>query len=331
MLRTNIYFDDTELEQAVIRIINSSEIIKTNQALIELFKIKSFARPDFRVESVSLYVGFERNNKKSMCDALIINKIKWYTHDQFAQYSCQSIINKLSNTDYSTTWTASDAFQDRINLIKLYFTNSTDNLLEYIKTNIWSLDPLVINNMEQFESIIVANIDKNNIKKLLVEFSSKPELFNSIINILYSNKLFDKINKSELPDLLIDIIKPMWSIDVNKLNDLFNNLVDKLKKLGVDINSANKFGYNMYSYIVGLHTCRTARTKFDISKVEDERGIEMNKTLLDAESNHLEIIQKIEALGFTNNNRVVSGIPNDFTDLDFNFMVDNIKCTSYWG
>ena len=328
ILRNNIKFTEYDLLRTVNKILISSDIVKTNDALIEFFKIKEFSNPEFKVDYKSLYNIFEDHNKKSLWDALIINKIKWYTYNGYMPESNMSILIKLINKDYS--YDGNFTFEDkheRIKLIKLFFSNSTFNLLEYILTNSWSIDSDVIKNLKEFEHIIISNIDKNNIKELLIKISKCNSILNPIIDILYSNRLLHYIKPSEVSDLLIELINNEWNIDIDKLN----NLIEKLKIIGVNINLPNQYGYNFYSYITEMHTCSMTRTRLYKVNVSENHIPQIDITLVQRESKQLEIIQKIETLGFTNNNRIIKDIPTDFTDLPWDLTIDNVKCKNYFG
>jgi hypothetical protein len=202
-------------------------------------------------------------------------------------------------------------------------------LLEHLLTNVWSIEDSVINNIEQFGSILASNTDKNNIKELLIRIyrAGKDTLINPMINILKSYKLLGLIKKSEVSDLFIDLINDQYHIKIDSLN----KLIYELKLLGFDINAGNKNGYNFYSYIIGLHTCSMARTRFEKSLANETLIDTFERTLVDRESQYKIIIQTLEALGFTNNNRVIRNIPNDFTGVPWDFTVDNVKCKNYVG
>jgi hypothetical protein len=71
-----------------------------------------------------------------------------------------------------------------------------------------------------------------------------------------------------------------------------NNLIGKLKIIGVDINYPNQFGYNFYSYIVGMYTCCMARTRFHKVTASEYNIPFIDIELAKRESTQLEIIQK---------------------------------------
>jgi hypothetical protein len=74
-----------------------------------------------------------------------------------------------------------------------------------------------------------------------------------------------------------------------------------------------------------------ARTRFEKSRANEDLIDTFERTLVDRESQYKIIIQTLEALGFTNNNRVIRNIPNDFTGVPWDFTVDDVKCKNYVG
>jgi len=325
LLRTNIHFSSKQLQDIGTRIVYSHEIEKTNDALIEFFKFKEFKNPNFKINYMLLYCVFERNNKKKLWDALIVNNIEWYSYDEYSSGSNISIIIKLI-TRYDELEIKDE---DRLKLIKLFFTHSTFNLLNHILGNIYSIHDSVIENLDLFSSIIISNIDKNKIPQLLIQIRlSNLTIFNKIINILYSNKLLKNIKESDVTNLLINLIKDEYNINIDSLN----NLIEKLKLLAININLPNEFGYNLYSYLVAKHTCSISRAKFEESKADSESSKEyIRREIIARETKQLEIIQKIEVLGFTNNGRIIKDIPLDFTGLDWDSYIDNVSCKNYIG
>jgi len=328
-LRINIDIDDNELKGVIEKIVKIPDV-KTNKALIELFKFKIFSDPKFKVDKKSLYIIFETFDKKSLWDALIINKIECY---EINYNTIRPIIDKLmlkSSDDFTFK-----NEQERIKLVELYSNNSTFNLLEYILEHSWGIDSYIIMNLKQLEYIIKSNIDKNKIKELILRiykiYNLDETLKNLLMVILDSNKLFNFINPNEVSDLLIDIIKEDYTIDIDKLN----YLVEILKKNKININLPNQIGYNLYSYIVEKHKCRMAITKFNATidyEFDKTRKGRIQEQLEQgtADIKYQEIIQKIEALGFINNGHIIKDLPSDFTGVSWSYEVDNIKCSSYY-
>jgi hypothetical protein len=329
LLRNNGYIDKINVEAIVLRILLSLKIVKTNQALIEFFKFNEFKDPGFNVNHNLLYHAFYIYNKIYLWDALVINKIKWYTYDKYSPETCMSIIIKLISTDYDYSSNEKLTDEDRIRLIKLYFTNSTFSLLNHVLTNIYSIHSSVIANFDQFAQIIINDIYKDNIPDLLVKIGlGNISFFDQMINILFNNKILHKIKQEEITDLLINLIDKQYSVNI----DLLNNLINKITKCGFDINIANKHGYNFYSYIVNKHICSLAITKF--WKPDDDSQMAYYKnTIQEKEDEQLSINKKMIKLNFLNNGKLIESIPTDFSKYPQYqpFVIDNVKCRNYYG
>ncbi len=323
LLRTNIKFRDEDIKSALIKILKRQSFIKSNEAFMEFFKFKLWKNPELQIEYKPLYVLFDGYGKKNLWDVLVTNRIEWYSYNKYNPSSNISIIVKLLDSQSITF----DNEEDRFNLIKLYFSNSTFNLLDHLMTNMWGISQNILNNLEKFEEIIVNNIDKSNLVSLIINCFNSDDFFNQIINILYKNKLLELVSGSQLTDLLIELYRRQFFVRIEK----FKNLFEKLKLIGGNINGANSSGYNFYSYIVATHKCSIARTKFELDRAREDQKEYIRKEIEKRENNYQEIISSLKSNGFINNNREIQGIPEDFSGLPWELIIDNVKCTNYYG
>jgi hypothetical protein len=327
LIRKNIMIRDFDILHFTNQKIINSDISEPNQALDEFYKFKHWQQPDNftynftdNFTKKTTYQHFEDASKKSLWKVLLSNGFKWYNWNNWNNEYNVSIIDKLLSSRKN------DVKLDGIHLdlIKDYFTNSKENLLDLlIKDNDIHND--VFTNIDKFESIIITNVDKSNLVNLLKKIMNNSKLYTKLDSILLKNKInLYKMSSKDATNILINLYDGKGLV--------FKELIDKFQANDVNLNEPNEYGYNIHSYIIATNLCSIIRTR---SGEYEYTGIGAEKKLVVAKketkkNKHLDMLSK---LGINDNGKVldVSIIPLDFKGLDRDLKLDGVKCKNWTG
>jgi len=325
LLRKNIGFTSDELVVSLERILDS-DLSSPNQALNKFLKIKFWHHPEnIKIRSgynfLTLYQLFENKNKKSLWECLIMNKFEWYKYDQYNTWLSENMGDKIMNRESDSMF---PDINERLRLLKLFYTNSTVNLLEQINSNTWKYSDIIMERLNQLDYILANNIDRNNLGDLFNKIYNE-QLVKAVINSCIKYGYFS-MSPSNATKLLITLADNQFKLDVSK----FMGIIQGLKSAKVDLNTPNEDGYNFYSYLIASKTCSIARTRFNEYNADVDK---INQTIDEMSQNFTQQIEILESLGFSNNGRQIneSLIPTDFKGLEYNLIIDGVKCKNFYG
>lgn len=305
-----------------LQLILKSSMTKSNEALVEFFKFKYWYDNIYiRLDDTSktIYEHFVDVNKLGLWDALLVNNFETFKQDGFSQIK---MTDKLLLEKYD------DDFKDinqRINFIKLYFTDSEFNLIDEL---IYKWEPIsssVLYNIEQLDTIIISNIDKTELIKLLNKIITHEQWYpdsklSSILNEVFSRNGINLYGMSI--SAAIDLISEIKNIKT------IENIIKKFIDNGINLNNPNDNGYNLYSYMVATHECSSVRTKLNeySSKPQQiDNAIRTEETNL---ATKLEILKKYDL-------KPNKDFPKELLPLtvksNMPLIIDGIKCKNYFG
>jgi hypothetical protein len=322
LLRNSFQIEKKQLV-SVLKEILASDMIKSNLAFDEYFKINVWHQSEnINIEYETLYLMFEKNSKISLWDVLTDNKFKWYYYNNYNEWTCVPIIKKLTNSYENTENIMNISDEEKIRLVKSYFTNNAqEELLTYLINNYFSINPILSNKMMELDSLILLSINNNNYHEFISNIYDE-NFFKSINNILGKNNFYI-MSPIKATELLIKVFNPYKIYIILEITKWF-------KDKNIDINAQNNDGYNLYSYIVASHDCSIIRARKNEYGSNDEQ---ITQSIAREEEKFKEILKKLESLGFEDNGRKLnlSLVPENFKGLEYNLKIDGIICKNCAG